>query len=322
MGAYAVSLQEIGQLFWSLLSFSLTDIQTEEYLLLYIRLPRILLSIIVGSSLAIAGAAIQSVFKNPLADPSLIGVSSGAMLFAVGFIVLSGYLPFVIHDWGHHLLLALAAFVGGLAATWVVYKVSVFNGKTHISSMLLAGIAITALCGGLTGILIYLADEEQLRDITFWNLGSVAAAQWPIVLLLSLILLVAGSQLIRQSKQLEVMQLGDKEAQYLGVEVEATKQKIVLLVVLMVGACVAFTGMIGFVGLVVPHLVRMYFKYLPFRRMIPITALVGGILLLLADTIARTIIIPSELPIGILTSLFGAPFFLYLIIRNKKKSWV
>lgn len=320
-GAYHLSMVEIGRTLYAQLtssSQSLTDENSTAFFLLWnIRLPRVLMAILVGSGLAVSGATIQTIFRNPLADPTLIGVSSGAMLFAVFFIVLQSYLPFVGEGFSKQLLLAAFAFGGGLLTTALVYRLSSNGRKTNIATMLLAGIAITALCGGLTGLLIYYADESQLRDITFWNLGSLSGGSWSVIALIGTITLLATFKISSYSKELEIMQLGDQEATYLGVPIEHIKRKIIVLVCLIVGCSVAFTGLIGFVGLMVPHLVRLHVSKIGFKQLIWLSSLVGSILLLLADTLARTIISPSELPIGILTALMGSPFFLWLLIKNK-----
>lgn len=316
VGAYSISLQEIT----SILGRYLMAKEVEEsslFLIVQIRLPRIVLGLLVGAALAISGASIQIVFRNPLAEPGLIGVSSGAMFFAAGFIVLKNYLPFDLGLWGDYIGMSGAAFTGGLLATVLVYRLSSKGGRTTVSIMLLAGVAITALGGGLTGILIFYATEAQLRDITFWSFGSLSGANWGIVSLLAIIITIAVIGITKSAKQLEIMQLGDQEASYLGVEVEQVKRRVVILVVLMVGVCVAFTGLIGFVGLMVPHLVRIYFKEASFAKNVVYTGLLGAILLSLADMIARTIVAPAELPIGILTALLGAPFFLWLLVKQK-----
>lgn len=317
VGAYFISLEDITYILGSCLNLTDYVDESSRYLVFQIRLPRILLGIAVGTGLAISGAAIQVVFRNPLAEPGLIGISSGAMLLAATFIVLKDYLPFELGIWGQYLGLSIAAFLGGLLATFLVYKLSTKQGRTAVSTMLLAGVAMTALAGGLTGVLIFYATESQLRDITFWNFGSLSGANWTIVGLLASIIVLASSGIIRYAKQLEIMQLGDQEARYLGVDVERTKQLVVILVVLMVGTCVAFTGLISFVGLVVPHLVRIYFKNLSFSIHIIYTGFLGAIILSLADTIARTIVAPAELPIGILTALLGSPFFLWLLVKKR-----
>ena len=304
LGAYQLSLVDLLSAVSS--PFALkenvsAEDQTAIYLLWHIRIPRILMAILVGSGLAISGATVQTIFRNPLADPTLIGVSSGAMLFAVLFIVIQP-------------AITLRRLVD---STGLVYRLSYKNNQTSIATMLLAGIAITALCGGLTGLLIYYADESQLRDITFWNLGSLSGGNWSIIALISSITVLAGWKIIRYAPELEIMQLGDKESAYLGVPIERIKRTSIIMVCLMVGSSVAFTGLIGFVGLVVPHLIRLNVPTIGFKQLLILSGLVGSILLLLADTLARTIISPSELPIGILTAIMGAPFFLWLLVKNK-----
>lgn len=320
VGAYSISLQEMIHLLGSWLMAKEVD-GSSLFLIGQIRLPRITLGLLVGSALAISGASVQIVFRNPLAEPGLIGISSGAMFFAAGFIVLKDILPFDLGLWGHYIGLSLAAFIGGLLATILVYRLSTKGGRTAVGVMLLAGVAITALGGGLTGILIFYATESQLRDITFWSFGSLSGANWGMVTLLAVVVTLAVIGIVRSAKQLEIMQLGDQEAQYLGVEVEWVKRRVVLFVVVMVGTCVAFTGLIGFVGLMIPHLVRIYFKEASFAKSITYTGLLGAILLNLADTVARTIVAPAELPIGILTALLGAPFFLWLLVKQKSVNY-
>lgn len=320
VGAYSISFQEILSVFGNWLSAKEVD-ESSLFLIGQIRLPRIVLGLLVGTALAVSGASIQIVFRNPLAEPGLIGVSSGAMFFAAAFIVLKDYLPFDLGLWGHYLGMSAAAFTGGLLATILVYRLSNKSGRTAVAMMLLAGVAITALGGGLTGILIFYATEAQLRDITFWSFGSLSGANWGIVSLLTIVITIAIIGIVKSAKQLEIMQLGDQEATYLGVEVEQIKRRIVVSVVLMVGVCVAFTGLIGFVGLMVPHLVRIYFKETSFFNHVVYTGLLGAILLALADLIARTIVAPAELPIGILTALLGAPFFLWLLVKQKSTTY-
>lgn len=316
VGAYSISFQEIISVLGSWLTAKEVD-ESSLFLIGQIRLPRIALGLLVGAALAISGASIQIIFRNPLAEPGLIGVSSGAMFFAAGFIVLKDYLPFDLGLWGHYIGLSMAAFLGGLLATVFVYRLSTTGGRTAVSIMLLAGVAITALGGGLTGVLIFYATEAQLRDITFWSFGSLSGSNWGIVGLLTVVITMAILGIVKSAKQLEIMQLGDQEASYLGVEVEQIKKQVVIWVVLMVGVCVAFTGLIGFVGLMVPHLVRIYFKEASFAKNIVYTGFLGAILLSFADMVTRTIVAPAELPIGILTALLGAPFFLWLLVKQK-----
>lgn len=317
VGAYALSWEELGRLLVAWTGYSTSPEESSVYLLWQIRLPRIVLGVCVGAGLALTGTTVQVVFRNPLAEPSLIGISSGAMLAAVTFIVLQAELMDQLGTWGYSLGLAVAAFLGGLVATGVVYTLSTRQGHTQVGVMLLAGIAITALAASLTGLLIFYADEAALRDITFWNLGSLSGASWPIVGLIAGIVLLAFWQITKQAQALEILQLGEQEAHYLGVDVQSIKRQLIFWVVLVVGICVAFTGLIGFVGLVVPHLTRLLLPKSSFRLVLTATTLLGAALMVNADTIARTIVSPAELPIGILTALLGAPFFLFLLVNNR-----
>lgn len=316
VGAYALSWEELGRLLIAWTGYCTAPTDSSIYLLWQIRLPRIVLGLAVGAGLALTGAVVQVIFRNPLAEPSLIGISSGAMLAAVSFIVLQNELLKQLGPWWYSLGLAIAAFGGALLATGLVYKLSTRKGHTQIGIMLLAGIAITALAASLTGLLIFYADEAALRDITFWNLGSLSGAHWSIVGLISGVVVVAFWQITKHAQQLEILQLGEQEAQYLGVEVQTIKRQLIIWVVLVVGVCVAFTGLIGFVGLVVPHLTRLLLPRSSFFILLTATALLGAALMTNADTIARTIVSPAELPIGILTALLGAPFFLFLLVKN------
>ncbi len=283
-----------------------------------IRLPRVLLAIGVGGGLAVSGAIMQGLFRNPLADPSLIGVSSGAALAAVVTIVLGST---VFGAWSDALgafLLPAAAFAGGAGATYVVYRLATREGQTSVTTMLLAGIAINALAAAGTGLMIFVADDDQLRDLTFWTLGSVGGATWPRLAVVGPCLLggVLAAPLL--SRPLNALLLGESEAGHLGIRTERVKKLVVLLAALVVGAAVAVSGIIGFVGLVVPHLLRLAVGP-DHRVLIPGSALLGGALLLGADLLARTLVAPAELPIGIVTALVGAPFFLWLLLRDRQR---
>ncbi len=289
-----------------------------EAVILSIRLPRTLLGLLVGAGLAVAGAAMQGLFRNPLADPSLIGVSAGAALAAVSVIVLGGHgLAFLTQALGPFSL-PIAAFIGGLFTTLLVYRLASRDGRTSVTTLLLAGIAINALAGAGTGLLTYLADDQQLRTLTFWSMGSLGGATWPTVgsaaLLIALPLLV----LPLLARTLNALLLGEAEAGHLGIAVQRMQPLIVALAALAVGAAVAVSGIIGFVGLVVPHLLRLALGP-DHRLLLPGAALLGGSLLLLADLLARTLVAPAELPIGILTALIGGPFFLALLLRWQRR---
>lgn len=310
-GAVAIPLGEVaGSL------FSGEAAGRNGLVVLNIRVPRTLLVMMVGAALALSGAAMQGLFRNPLADPGLVGVSSGAALAAGATIVLGdlwlapliGRLPFAA--------LPLGAFFGGLTSTLLLYAIATRGGRTSIATMLLAGVALGALSGALSGFLSYLSDDRQLRDLSFWALGSFSGASWTKVFAVAPIilpLLVAAPFLARG---LDALALGEAEAFHLGLPVQRIKAAAILLVALAVGASVAAAGAIGFVGIVVPHLVRLTLGA-HHGTLLPASALGGAILLLAADILARTIVAPAELPIGIVTAAMGAPFFLWLLLRRE-----
>jgi iron complex transport system permease protein len=309
-GAYQLGIKEV------LSAIFHNDNSANRFLILQIRLPRIVLSALIGAGLAVSGAAIQGLFRNPLADQTLIGVTSGAMLFAVLSIVLSGSILAQFSELFKQSTVALAAFIGGLFTTYLIYFLSSSEGRTRVTTMLLAGIAISAFAAAISGIFIYLSDDEQLRDITFWSLGSFSGANWIQVLIVGPIVLLGTIGLVLQSKALNAILLGEKEAVYLGIEVEKVKSRVILLTALVVGVCIAMSGIIGFVGLVIPHLLRLIFGT-DYRLLLKSSVLLGAIFLIVTDTLARTIVAPSELPIGILTAMIGAPFFLWLLVKSQ-----
>lgn len=288
--------------------------------LLNIRLPRVALGILIGAGLGISGAVIQGLFRNPLAEPGLIGISSGATLFAVLMIVLEvGVFKSLSAVLGFYAL-SFAAFAGACITTTIVYRLSVRNGRTVTTTLLLSGIAINALAGAFTGLLTYMATDEQLRTITFWSLGSLGGASWATVSGLLPFILIPVIGLPFLAKSLNALALGDSEALHMGIDVKLVKRIIILLATVAVGASVGVAGTIGFIGLIIPHLLRMIFTA-DHRLVIPGSAILGAALLTLADLMARTIVAPAELPIGILTALIGTPVFLYIILteRNKNK---
>lgn len=280
-----------------------------------IRLPRLLLAIAVGAALAVSGAAMQGLFRNPLADPGLIGVSSGAALGAVLVIVLGAYLPLASAT----VALPIAASLGGLVATAVVYRLGRGAGHTDVATLLLAGIAVNAIAGAGTGLLTYFADDHELRSLTFWLMGSLGGAGWPQFGAVAPFLLLCTVALCTLGRPLNAFLLGEDVAHHLGYPVERLKALTILLCAVAVGAAVSVTGVIGFVGLVVPHLLRLAVGA-DHRLLLPASALLGAAGLLAADTVARTIVSPAELPIGILTTLLGGPFFLYLLLRRRRVS--
>ncbi|MCK6629243.1 MAG: iron ABC transporter permease [Anaerolineae bacterium] len=292
----------------------------QELVLLAIRLPRVVLGLLIGAALAVSGAAVQGLFRNPLADPTLIGIASGAALAAVAVIVLGATLFAGLTAWLGLYTLPLAAFVGGMATTLLVYRLASNGGRTVVTTLLLAGIAINALTGAATGLLTFVATDEQLRSITFWGLGSLGGATWQSVATVTPFVILPLIGIPYLARPLNVLLLGEAEAGHLGVNVERVKQVIVLLVALAVGATVSVAGIIGFVGLVTPHLLRLLVGP-DHRRLLPGSALLGATLLLAADLIARTIVIPAELPIGIVTAMLGAPFFLWLLLQDRRHSF-
>ncbi|MBW7870305.1 MAG: iron ABC transporter permease [Flavobacteriia bacterium] len=287
------------------------------YVFSEIRLPRVVMAILIGSALAVSGAAMQGMFKNPLATPSLIGVTSGASLFAAIAIVLGSFIRQILPEFLHSLLISLMAFIGAILTMVFVYRMSTVQRKTNVVIMLLAGVAISAMAGAITGFLIYLTDDEELRNLTFWTLGSLAGASWQKNLILAMVIGVSYIFLINKGKALNAMMLGEQDAAHLGIPVEKVKKQIVIFTALMVGACVAFAGTIGFVGLIIPYILRLIFKS-NYHIILPLSAVAGSILLLCADTFSRTIVAPSEMPIGVITAFLGAPVFIAILIRFKK----
>ncbi len=285
---------------------------SQEAVLWSIRLPRVLLGALVGGGLGIAGAALQGMFRNPLADPGLIGVSSGGALGAALLIVAA---PGAWLAGLGGLGLPAAATLGGLLAALVVWRLGQRAGQVSAGAMLLAGIAINALCGAVIGLLTFLADEASLRSLTVWTLGSLSGATWEVVALVAPWVALGAGALLRDGPGLNALLLGEGEALHLGVDVARLKGRVVLLGALIVGAGVGFTGIIGFVGLVTPHLLRMAFGP-DHRLLLPGSALLGAALLLGADLVARVAAAPVELPLGVITALLGAPFFLGLMMRR------
>ncbi|MEM1142264.1 MAG: iron ABC transporter permease [Pseudomonadota bacterium] len=302
---------------WALITGSQDSITVvERVVMLDIRLPRAVLGALIGASLAVSGAVMQGLFRNPLADPGIVGVSSGAGLGAVSFIVLgSGVLAPVAGFFGiYHV--PFAAFIGGLITTLLLYQVSTRQGRTSVATMLLAGIALGALAGALTGMLVFRADDQQLRDLTFWGLGSVAGATWVKVLAAAPIILPVVLLAPLLARGLNAITLGEATAQHLGINVQRFKRIAIVAVAAATGAAVAVSGGIGFVGIVVPHLLRLLMGP-DHRYLLPACACLGATMLLLADAIARQIVAPAELPIGIVTASVGAPFFLWILLRRR-----
>jgi iron complex transport system permease protein len=289
----------------------------QEAVLFAIRLPRVALALMAGGALALAGAVLQGLFRNPLADPALIGVSAGAALAAAWTIVLGAtWLPGLAKAAGPFTL-PLAAFAGALGATAIVFQLARTEGRVSMAVMLLGGVAINALAGAGIGLATFVASDEQLRSITFWQLGSLAGANGPVLGVLALLAGAACLGLLRLAPALDAYALGEAEARHLGVDVRRMQRTGVAFSALAVGAVTGVTGIVGFVGLVAPHLMRLACG--PSHRLVlPGAMLLGAALVAGADIPARTLAAPAELPIGVLTALVGAPVFLALLMRTRR----
>ncbi|WP_438436762.1 FecCD family ABC transporter permease [Kluyvera sichuanensis] len=297
------------------LKITFASLQDAHYrdIWLNIRLPRVLLAVLVGGALATAGVIMQGLFRNPMADPGLLGVSSGSALMVGVAIIFPVSLPaaFLLYEQ------MIFAVVGSLVVCAVIFLISLRHQHGGMIQLLLAGIAINALCGAAIGILSYVGDEQQLRQLTLWMMGSLGQAQWPTLLVAASFALPAMIATAWLATTLNLLQLGDEEAHYLGVNVKRKRQLLLLLSSLLVGAAVSVSGVIGFIGLVIPHLIRMTIGA-DHRWLLPCSTLAGACLLLVADTLARTLVQPAEMPVGLLTSLIGGPYFLLLILRTRR----
>ncbi|WP_410750632.1 FecCD family ABC transporter permease [Citrobacter sp. U14242] len=278
---------------------------------LTIRLPRVLLALVIGGSLALAGCVMQGLFRNPLADPGLLGISSGAACAVALWVVLPVSLPALLMLYAP----MMAAFLGALAATVVIFILSQQRDGS-LSRLLLVGIAINALCGAAVGVLSWISNDAQLRQLSLWGMGSLGSAQWSTLLAVTSLMLPTVLVIWRLATALNLLQLGEEEAHYLGIDVRTIQRILLLCSALLVAAAVAVSGVIGFIGLVVPHLMRMWLGS-DHRAVIPGSVLAGALLLLIADTLARTAVAPAEMPVGLLTSILGAPWFLWLIFRQR-----
>lgn len=284
---------------------------TAESVLWEIRFPRVALAVVVGASLGCAGATMQGVFANPLAEPGIVGVSSGAVLGAVVAIVVG---VAAAGPW----TLPAAAFVGGLVTVLGVYVAARADGRTEVVTLVLTGIAVNAVVGALIGLGTYLSDDAELRSITFWTLGSLAQATWAKVALVAPLAALGLAATVALARRLDLLSLGDAAARHLGVDVERLRVVLLVVVAVLTAASVAVSGTVLFVGLVVPHLVRMAIG--PAHRwLVPGAALAGALVLVVADLVARTAAAPAELPLGVLTSLVGGPFFFWMLRRTRAR---
>ncbi|MDB5971761.1 MAG: hypothetical protein JWQ90_4211 [Hydrocarboniphaga sp.] len=320
LGNIAISPERVlGALFPPLgQQLSPTTSRFESSAVLDLRLPRVVLALLVGASLAQAGAAMQGLFRNPLADPGLVGVASGAALAAALTILLSH----AVAPWAQALITPVAAFVGGLAVATAASRVARSEGYTRVTTLLLAGLAANALAAAGIGFIVSVADPGALRSISFWMFGSLAKAGWREIAVGAPLMIGVLLWLPRQARALNALLLGEAEARHLGVDVEKLKRRLLTAIVLAVSCCVALSGLIGFIGLLAPHWVRLWAGP-DHRLLLPASALGGAALLAFADLASRLAFAPQELPVGILTAALGAPFFLYLLLRHRDRveSW-
>ncbi|MEU7768160.1 iron ABC transporter permease [Nocardia sp. NPDC049190] len=283
-----------------------------EVTLWQVRFPRVVLAALVGAALATAGALLQGVFANPLAEPGVIGVSAGAAVGAGTVIVVGGAF---VAAWS----VAAAAFVAGLATTLLVYLLARSNGRTEVVTLVLTGVAINAFAGGLIALLLFVASPAARDQIVFWQLGSLNGATWESVGVVTILTGVGVAASVLIAPRLDLLALGESAARHLGVDVERLRRNVIVVVAVLATAGVAFTGIILFVGLIVPHLVRMLVG--PGHRvLIPLSAIVGAVVLLAADVAARSLVDNADLPLGMLTSLIGGPFFFWLLRRTRARS--
>ena len=319
-GAVQTNLNDL----WAALS-SETNSEFKNIVIREIRLPRLITALMVGLALTLSGTLLQGLFRNPLADPGLIGISSGG---AIGAVIAIVCLPALVArmaisdalantvNWLGLPILAMASAIG---LTFIIYRLSLVRGRTNVPAMLLTGLAVNSIGGAFVGLVVTIfSSDEQLRTITFWTLGSLSGANWGNTVVISVCVLIPALFAMTQGRALNALLLGENEAFHLGINIQKTKRTIIITSAIMVGTTVAFCGIIGFVGLVVPHMLRTLFGP-DHRLLIPAGAILGAITLITADIFARTILAPAEIQIGILTAIIGGPFFLALLIRARKR---
>jgi iron complex transport system permease protein len=314
-GPMPIGPGELVRLLAAALGFEIVVDPQQAAVLGSIRAPRVALALLTGAGLGLAGALMQALFRNPLADPALVGVASGAALAAALVIVFGG--AWLAVGLGRYALPA-AAFAGALAVTALVYRVGRTDGAASLPTMLLAGIAVNSAAFAGVGLLTFVADDQQLRDLTFWNLGSLGGATWSVVLIVAPFVLAGAAVALALAAPLDALSLGEARAAHLGVDVARVKLVAVVLTAMLAGTVVAFSGVIGFVGLVAPHLVRLACG--PDQRtVVPGAALVGALLVVIADAVARTVASPADLPLGVLTATIGAPLFIGLLYGMRRR---
>lgn len=315
IGPSFIPMTDVWRIAWSGTTVLQSELANEQLIVNEIRLPRALLAILVGASLACCGAILQGLFRNALADPSLIGVSSGASMGA-SFAIVFGAGLVGSSQWLGLSFVSLGAMAGAAISVLFVYRLATNQFGTSVITMLLSGVAISALASALNRLFTYFADNDMLRRINVWEMGNLDHANWERVLIMTAVTLILTLRLPAHASALNAMLLGEAEARYLGIRVEAIKKELILLVAFGTGASVVVAGNIAFVGLIVPHILRLLIGP-DHCRLIPASALAGALLLVVADTFSRTVIAPAELPAGILTAMVGAPFFFVLLVRTR-----
>lgn len=314
--AYGAVYISTGDMFRALRHFAAGQPPANIYegVFLQLRLPRVILCAIVGAILAVSGVLMQGLFRNPIVEPGLVGTSAGAAFGASIVFVLAANMSPEVKGMVGPLLVPIFAFGGGLLATYVVYMLARNARRASILSLLLTGIAVNAVGLSGTGFMSYIARDPQARSITFWNLGTFSGASWPQVFIVGIVGALIFSIALRYSKQLNALLLGEAEAAYLGVDTEKLQRRIMIYNTAMVSVATAFVGVISFMGLIVPHVLRLLIGS-DNKALLPASMITGAILLSLADFGARMLLAPAEIPIGIITSLVGAPVFLFLLRR-------
>jgi len=293
------------------------QINTDRQILFGVRIPRVILAALVGAALACSGAVLQAILRNPLADPYILGISSGAGLGVI-IAVLAG----VTWQLGHSSALTVFAFIGALTTVWLVWWIGSFTGKSRMTSLLLAGVVVNAFFSAIMMFMISIAKSHQLRATTLWLMGNITERPPQQLILSSILIIAAIAGLFVISRNLNVITFGQQEANSLGVDPDKTRFYAFSLAALITSIAVGLSGLIGFVGLIVPHAVRLIFGP-DHRQLLPISALTGAGFVVIADTIARTIVAPEQLPVGVITAIAGGPFFLVLLIKySRKVSWL
>lgn len=301
----------------SIVWHELFTLNAQQSLVLWeLRLPRVLLVAFIGAGLALAGVGLQALFRNPLAEPALIGISSSAALGTVFVIVLGGTLWQSVAVWQMN----LAAFLSAGLATIFIYLLATRYGRTDVALMLLAGVALNALAGAATQLLVSISDDAQLRNVTFWLMGSFANVSWLTVALVAVVTSAVAVFFISVAQALNAFMLGENISLHMGYDCKQIKWQIMFVSALMVGVAVASVGVIGFVGLIVPHIIRLWMGS-NHRTLLPLSAIAGATLLVFADLVAKTLIAPAELPIGLFMALIGAPFFLMMLLKQRQ-AWL